>query len=111
MCLTTHPCAAGAPQKAAQHVVAEGSWLVTRPRPVRDGGHRGSELRVAEDGLVVAGTFVAAALLDDEAEVDATPAHDVLDRLAAPGAAVRHALAVALAAIFGASMLLMVAMT
>jgi len=37
--------------------------------------------------------LVAAPLRDHEAEIHATPAHDVLDRLAGPGAAVGYAVA------------------
>lgn len=45
--------------------------------------------------IVAAGTLVAAPLLDDEAQVDAAAADDVLDRLPCPSSsAVREALAV-----------------
>ena len=92
--LPTHPGGAGAVEQAAQQVVAEGSRLVAQPGARGDGGDRAAVLRLAEDRLVAPGPLVAAPLLDDEAEVHAAAAQDVLDRLAGPGAAVRHALAV-----------------
>lgn len=74
--------------------MAERPWLVTHPGARGDGGDRPAVFSVREDRFVAPGTFVTAPLLDDEAEVHPAPAGDVLDCVAGPDAAVRHALAV-----------------
>src|SRR3990172_9483574 len=94
MRLAAHPSPAAAGDEAAEKVVAERSGLVAGAPPGGDGGDRPAVLRFAEDRLMAPGPFVAAALLDDEAEVHAAAAGDVLDRLAGPGSAMRHPLAV-----------------
>src|SRR5450759_2058094 len=86
MGLAAHPGAAGAIEQATQHVGAEWSRLVADPPARRNGGDRPPVLRLGQDRVVASRALVAATLLDDEAQVHAAAADDVLDRLAGPHA-------------------------
>jgi len=74
--------------------MTERSGLVADPAAGGDSGHRAARFGLGQDRFVLSSALVAAALLDDEAQIHAAPTEDVLDGIAGPGPGVRDAFAV-----------------